>query len=243
MRLGQRLYNSIFPPTFELSPLERRLLEGMYPKIDWASVVFNRRLPWFMQYSFAIGVALPNAYNRHLVHVHLRQIDKLLVADRWCILVHEAFHIQQYHDLGSLQNRGWGWGYHRRFMHYYLGWYFQTLWEGYWHKKLSWREAKVQAYRQHPMERTAYWQEGLFRKHLHVFRQRSVEEFFELVPHLVCTHSRIPETPRWPFYGLALVLGLLIALSKPLLDLLLFPIAWLLGGRAPAVPPTTSSNH
>lgn len=238
MHLGQRLYNSVFPPRFELSPQEQQLLTNMYPNIDWRQVVFNQQLPWFLHYTFAIGVALPNAYRRSWVHIHLRQINQLRTEERWCILVHEAFHVQQYYDLNSLDHSGWG--YNRRFMRYYLGWYFQTLWVALWQKRLPWRQAQTYAYRQHPMERTAYWQEGLFRKHLRVLEGQSVTDFFAAVPHLVCTHSRVPETPTVPFHGVAILLTLLIALSKPLLDIFLYPLALVLGGRSTKLP---SSNE
>lgn len=232
MRLGQSLYNSIFPPTFALSPREQALLGKMYPAIDWSRVEFHGQLPWFMRYSFAIGVALPDAYNRYLVRVHLRDIGRLSPLERCSILVHEAFHVQQYHDLDSLEQRGWSWGYNRRFMRYYLGWYYQTLWEALWQQRLPWRKAKRHAYRQHPMERTAYWQEGLFCKYCKLYQERSIEELFELVPHLVCTHSRVPQAPAWPFHGAAAFLGILMMLSKPFLDVLLYPFALALGGRS-----------
>lgn len=237
MRLGQRLYNTLFPPRFELSLRERQLLAGMYPQVNWKRVEFNQQMPWFLHYTFAIGVALPNAYRRSLVHVHLRRLDNLSPEERWCILVHEAFHVQQYYDLNSLDQSGWG--YNRRFMRYYLGWYFQTLWVGLWRERLPWRQAQNYAYRQHPMERTAYWQEGLFRKYLRVLQGRSVTDFFAAVPHLVCTHSRVPAAPSIGFHGLAILLTLLVSLSKPLLDVCLYPLALILGGRAVKSP---SSN-
>lgn len=232
MRLGQQLYDSIFPPKFELMPRERQLLAQMYPRINWSRVVVHHQMPWFMRYSFAIGVALPDAYNRCQVHIHIRQLDCLAPAERWAILVHEAFHVQQYYDLGSLEPHGWSWGYQRRFMRYYLGWYFHSLWKGLFQERLPWRKAQRQAYRQHPMEVPAYWQEGLFRKQSTLFQARAVNDFFKETPHLICTHSRIPQAPPLFFHGIAWFLCGLIALSKPFLDVLLYPLSIALGGRS-----------
>lgn len=236
MKLGQKLYNSIFPPSFELLPKEQRLLTQMYPQIDWKKVEFNTCLPWFMHFTFAIGSALPASYNGEQVHIHLRDKDRCSLHERLAIMVHEAFHVQQYHDLESMTKGSWGWGYNRRFMRYYLGWYFQVLYEGYFKEGLTWKEAKQQAYRQHPMERTAYWQEGIFRKHINTYRGHSVIGFFKEVPRLICTHSQVPAAPKRIFHFMGTLLCLLIALSKPLLDAILLPVAFLLGGRPMKTP-------
>lgn len=232
MRLGQQLYNSVLPPSFELMPKEQRLLQQMYPHVDWTKVEFNTNLPWFMHYTFAIGSALPASYNSDRVHVYLREKDRRSVDERLSIMVHEAFHVQQYHDLESMTKGSWGWGYNRRFMRYYLGWYFQVLYEGFFKDGMSWREAKQHAYRQHPMERTAYFHEGLFRKYVNTYRGHSVIGFFKEVPRLVCTSSNVPDAPKWFFHFLGTLLSVLLALSKPLMDAVFFPIALLLGGRA-----------
>jgi hypothetical protein len=231
MPLGQQLYNSVLPPAFELLPKEQRLLHQMYPEIDWSKVEFNAGLPWFMHFTFAIGTALPHSYNGQRVHICLRDKDRRSLNERLCIMVHEAFHIQQYHDLESMTSGSWGWGYNRRFMRYYIGWYFQTLWEALFEDKMTWKDAKQHAYRQHPMERTAYFHEGIFRKNINVYRGHSVIGFFNQVPRLVCTNSHVPAAPHWFFHGLATFVCVLIALIKPLLDALIFPLALLLGGR------------
>lgn len=231
MHLGQKIYNSVFPPSFELLPKEQRLLQQMYPAIDWKKVEFNTCLPWFMHFSFAIGAALPASYNGGKVHIYLRDKDNCSLNERLAIMVHEAFHVQQYYDLKSMTSSSWGWGYNRRFMRYYLGWYFQMLCEGFFKDRLTWKGAQHYAYRQHPMERTAYWQEGIFRKNINSYRGHSVIGFFKEVPSLVCTNSNVPQAPKWFFHVLAAFLCLLIALSKPLLDAILLPFALLLGGR------------
>ena len=42
MNLGQRLYQFTFPPSFKLMPKDCRLLEQMYPKVDWSLVDARR---------------------------------------------------------------------------------------------------------------------------------------------------------------------------------------------------------
>jgi hypothetical protein len=240
MSIGQKLYNSISPPAFKLLPKEQRLMQQMYPQIDWKKVEFHTRMPWFMQYTFAIGVALPSAYNREKVHIYLREKDQKSLNERLAIMVHEAFHAQQYHDLASMNKGSWGWGYNRRFMRYYLGWYFQMLYEGFFKNKLTWKDTKQQAYRQHPMELTAYRQEGIFRNHINAYRGHSVIGFFKQVPQLICTNSHVPPAPAFVFHITATLLCVLIALSKPLLDAILLPLALLLGGRSETPAPQES---
>ena len=234
MNLGQRLYNFIFPPSFELMPKDCRLLEQMYPKIDWSLVKCYSQMPWFMHYTFAIGTALPSTYNRKKVHIYIRDIESMSVNQRLAILVHEAYHIQQYYELNSMgeQNKGLGWGYNRKFMRYYIGWYLEDLYKAFFKDKKKWSEATNVAYQQHPMEVPAYQQENIFRQCINLYRGHSVQIFFKQVPEMVCQKTPLPKAPSPFFHTLGMLFTILITVAKPIIEVVNWPIAVLLGGRS-----------
>lgn len=228
MGLGQQLYQHIFPPSFELMPKDRRLLEQMYPNIDWSYVQCKDRMPWFMHYTFAIGTALPYSYSSSRLNIYLRQQAQMSTNQRLCILVHEAFHIQQYHDLNSMGKHTSGWGFNRRFIRYYLGWYLQGLYKAFIRDKKTWKAANQYAYRQHPMEIPAYKHEDLFRQQINLYRGHSVNIFFQQMPQLICQHTNLPNAPIPVFYVLATILSILITLAKPIIEVIILPIVLLL---------------
>jgi hypothetical protein len=234
MNRGQRLYQFIFPPSFELMPKDRRLLEQMYPKVDWSLVACYGQMPWFMHYTFAIGTALPSTYSKQKVHIYIRDIESMSVNQRLTILVHEAYHIQQYHELNSMgkKNRGLDWGYNRRFMRYYIGWYLEGLYIAVFKNKKKWSEATNLAYRQHPLEIPAYQQEAVFRQCINLYRGHSVDTFFKQVPQMVCQQTALPKAPSLFFHSLGTFLTFLITIAKPIIEIISWPIAFLLGGRS-----------
>ncbi|BDS12837.1 hypothetical protein [Aureispira anguillae] len=231
MGFGQLLYDSVFPPSFALKLKERQLLEQMYPNIDWEYVRCNYRMPWFMQHTFAIGTALPHSYSSQYLNIYIRTPNTMTTDQRLSILVHEALHIQQYHELNSMGEKAKGWGFNRKFMHYYLGWYLQGLYQALIKDRKRWKAALQYAYWQHPMEITAYRQEKQFRQHINLYLETPVPIFFKQIPTLVCHQTAIPPTPSIFFYSLAALLSILITIARPLIELLLLPIAFLLGGR------------
>lgn len=234
MKLGQRLYEFIFPPSFELMPKDCRLLEQMYPKVDWALVNCYSKMPWFMHYTFAIGTALPSTYGNKKVHIYIRDIESMSANQRLAILVHEAYHVQQYYELKSMgkENKMIAWGYNRGFMRYYIGWYLQGLYKAFFRDKKKWSDALNIAYRQHPMEVPAYQQEHVFRQCINLYRGHSVLQFFKQVPQMVCQQTPLPKAPAPFFHLLGTFFTLLITIAKPLIEIVTCPIALLLGGRS-----------
>lgn len=234
MNIGQRLYHFIVPSSFELMPKDRRLLEQMYPKIDWSLVNCYCQMPWFMHHTFAIGTALPSTYDRKKVHIYIRDIETMSVNQRLAILVHEAYHVQQYYELSSMgkANRGFDWGYNRKFMRYYIGWYLEGLYKAFWKDKKRWSEATNIAYRQHPMEIPAYQQEHTFKQYINHYRGHSVPNFFKQVPELICLQTPLPKAPSLFFHVLGIIFTVLITFSKPLIELIHWPFIILLGGRS-----------
>lgn len=241
MKLGQRIFNHIAPPAFDLQPKELRLIQHMYPNIDWQQVRFYHQMPWYMHYSFAIGTALPRAYERASVQVYFRNRFECSVQQRLCLLVHEAFHVQQYYELNSLGKKNRGWGFFRRFMRYYIGGYLQMLWQKFIKERHSWAIALQLAYREHPMEKPAYDQEAAFRNYIPLYRGHSVRVLFKKAPQLVYQETTPLEAPSLPFHILGACITLLITILTPLLELPLLLLAYLLGGRPNPQQPAPDS--
>jgi len=233
MKIGQRIYNSVFPPLFEPSIKEKRLLRYMYPTINWEYVRYYNGLPWFMQNSFAIGTALPNAYDRRTVHVYFRDYHSMSPQQRIQVLVHEAFHIQQYQDLHSMSEKTSGWGFNRRFMRYYLGWYYQGLIQAIKAPNRRWSNIGYSAYQQHPMEQSAYTHERNFCSLLPQYQAHMIRVFIEGYPHLVCqyTGDESCSSPSLLAHILGTVTAVMISIIKPMVDMLLVVVALLLGGH------------
>lgn len=231
MNFGQRLYNSIFPTSFELKPKEQQLLQIMYPQIDWKFVRCYDGIPWFMRYTSTIGTALPHSYNGRFVNIYLKDYHKMTIYQSTLILVHEAFHIQQYQELNSLGGNSSGWGFFRRFMQYYLGWYFQGFYKAIFKDKKKWSDATHYAYRQHPMEIPAYDHEANFEKEINLYKGHAVPVFFQQKSELIRTDAQLPQRPTFLFWIMGSSLALFICIIKPLIEIPLWGIALLLGGR------------
>lgn len=233
MKLGQQLYNWVFPLPLDPSIKEKRLLRYMYPSINWDYVRYYNGLPWFMHNSFAIGTALPNAYDRRFVHVYFRDYHGMSPQQRIQVLVHEAFHIQQYQDLDSMSDKTSGWGFNRRFMRYYLGWYYQGLIQAIKSPNRQWSSIGYSAYKQHPMEQSAYTHERNFCSLLPQYQAHMIRVFIEGYPHLICQHAGEASctAPNLLAHILGTITAFIISFIKPTVDLVLIGLAILLGGR------------
>lgn len=186
----------------------------MYPNIRWDQVHFYRDLPWFMQDSFAIATALPATYHHRRIHVHCQNYGP---KDPHSLLslVHEAYHIQQYEDLG----RGWGLGFFRGFTVYYLGAFLASFWKAL--RNGGFQKVFYRAYISHPMERTAYAQEANFKLWQSDLARLGPQRFLEYHSHLRVRQS--PTVPlAWPWKMLGAIAAVLIALAKPLVEGLLW---------------------
>lgn len=232
MKFGQQLYNGIFPQAINLSAKDQQLLQQMYPNIDWNYVRYYNSIPWFMHFSTTIGTALPDSYNSRFINVYFRNFEEMPIYQKLLILVHEAFHIQQYQELSSMGKKTTGWGFNRRFMRYYLGWYFQSFYQAIFKLKRSFKDASHHAYRQHPMEVPAYDHEAHFEAFISDYRGHAVGVFFQQNPSFIIHDSKLPQAPSFVFHLMGSGLALFISLIKPLVEFfLLLPIAYLLGGR------------
>lgn len=228
MKFAKQLHQRLSPPSFELSAKDQQLLQQIYPKIDWAYVRFFDGLPWFITGETTLGTALPNSNNGAYINVYLKNYEQMSVYSQLSILVHESFHINQYQELNSMGKNTSGWGFNRRFMRYYLGWYLQALYTGLFKDKQPFKKAARQAYRQHPMEIPAYSQEEHFQKKIDLYKQSSVDSFFEQAPELIIEKPLLIEKPSVFFHSLGSISAFVISLLKPCLEIIfLFPTAYI----------------
>jgi hypothetical protein len=231
MKAGQLLFNSILPPVAKLSRTESDILKEMYPEINWVNVICFEGLPWYMKLSNAIGTALPDSYNRKRVNIYFKKYKDTPVKQRLLLLVHESFHILQYHELGSMNRNNKGIGFNRKFIHYYFGWYFQGLYHSFFKEKMTWSSSKSKAYRQHPMEVPAYNQEAEFEKKISTFYSDESKKYSGRYPELICTDSQLPDSPSFIFHFSGGLLALFISIIKPVIELIIIVVALILGGR------------
>lgn len=104
------------PPEIEKPECVVKLLETIYPTVDWSKVKFYDGLPWFTS-SFSSGttaITLPGTYGVNNINIYFKDFDPCSCAGLGTI-VHEGFHVLQYNDIGT---GGVGWI--RLFMIQYL---------------------------------------------------------------------------------------------------------------------------
>jgi hypothetical protein len=123
------------------NPSTVRLLENLYPGVEWSRVDFYTGLPWFTPTvaPYVTAQALPQFYSFGRFRIYLSHFDE---SRAQCIadIVHEAFHIMQ----AMYFNRGYGIGFFRGFMFYYIAYFLKY------------------GYRSNPFEIPAYNQEYRF---------------------------------------------------------------------------------
>jgi hypothetical protein len=222
---SKRLRESLLPKPIRLSAKQEQLLRQLFPNVHWDQVRCVEGMPWFMRHSFAIATALPASYRRGVVYIYFQEYKKE-EEDFYTLstLVHEAFHIQQYHDSQSFG--GWGqMGFYRPFMLHYVGWYLSLLWRNWnWGRNKRWSEASYEAYRYHPMEIPAYDYEAAFAEaYWDYYHAPDLEYFLNKHPHLVCRHSgmQVTKRPGWMAWAIATILLSLVVICKPILELML----------------------
>lgn len=76
---------------------EKRLLRRLFPTLDWTRVRFHDGLPLLLRWRRADGMVIPLLR----IRVHLRR--GLPPARRREVLVHEAWHVLQAQELGSVR--------------------------------------------------------------------------------------------------------------------------------------------
>jgi len=122
-------------------PSTIKILETLYPLVNWNRVDFYEGLPWFTPAvaPYVTAQALPNFYSLSRFRIYLKKYDE---SRAQCLadIVHEAFHINQAMSFG----KGYGIGFFRIWMLFYISVFFRN------------------GYRQNPFEIPAYDQEFRF---------------------------------------------------------------------------------
>ena len=116
-----------------------KLLESIYPTVNWANVHFYNALPWFIPSSQATAITLPGTYDINQIHIYFDNYNDC-DCNGLSVIVHEGYHALQYTDAGAA-----GIGFIRLFMIQYFGCWLSN------------------GYNEHPMEIAAYEHENLFK--------------------------------------------------------------------------------
>ena len=140
--ISKNVWHAYFPEEINVPDCVRKLLEFLYPTINWDNVSFYDGIPYYMN-GGQIAMTMPDAYS-------FTKIDIYFGSGKWnpctkdglATIVHEGFHVLQMHDVLG----GAGIGMVRPFLMQYLSCYAGDGFD----------------YNSHPMELAAYHMEGLF---------------------------------------------------------------------------------
>jgi hypothetical protein len=136
-------YTRLRPKEIEKSECVIKLLEGIYPTVNWSNVHFYNGLPWFIPSSSGTSaITLPGTYGINQIHIYFANYSECDCAGLSTI-VHEGYHALQYTDAGVN-----GIGFVHPFMIQYLA---------------CWVSNNFQ-YDNHPMEIVAYEYEQHFQE-------------------------------------------------------------------------------
>lgn len=185
-----------------------QLLRQIYPSVDWSRVDFYEGLPWFtpMAAPFVSAQALPHFYSTHRFRIYLKKFDE---SRAQCLadIVHEAYHVMQ----GMSFQKGYGLGFFRTWMVFYLADFFKN------------------GYRDNVFEVPAFDQEYRFlayceSKGLHGIQPPLPLHVLDSIDEntgLIAQRAKMPKIKGWWTVPSAIVLCLIITVSRPVLDLLL----------------------
>ncbi|MDF2435884.1 MAG: hypothetical protein K0Q95_260 [Bacteroidota bacterium] len=210
----KNLSDNFFLRKHQPSDVTVQLLKDLYPGVDWSRVDFYEGLPYFtpLVAPYVTAQALPDFYSLGRYRIYLKKFDETraqCIAD----IVHEGMHVMQ----AMQYMKGYGFGFLRGFLVRYIALFFKH------------------GYRNNPFEIPAYEQEFNFLSYCHKFHQHGIlpgiDPFIVQVigkePSLVFYKSEISQPAGFIPLFASFLLCLLIALLKPLADLLVF-IFWLL---------------
>jgi hypothetical protein len=152
----------------QLPDCAKRVLETLFPTVDWTRVTFFSGLPWYIVDTNAI--TLPDPYSLSRFRIYLGEridfCDRKNAAGRLApnfalnTLVHEALHVRQFTQIA----RGYGPGFARpcylRYFHSYLGKLLPCLAGRY--DKTRYKKRFDAAYATNPFEAAAFAQDGAF---------------------------------------------------------------------------------
>jgi len=218
---ARQLYHWVFPALIKRDEQTMMVLQHIYPTINWQNVRFYKGLPWFIRGGFVNAIVLPATWGRRGVHVYFRDYRPDNFYNLMTV-VHEGFHVLQYHDLGN------GIGFFRRFMIYYLSEYLQLFFKN---LKTNTREnASQMAYEKHPMEIPAYAYEAAFRQY--ALTQKGIIHTVDVPAELRCQTCGYTPRIALPFLLIGALITFVFMLFKPSVELCFLLIAipiWLLG--------------
>jgi hypothetical protein len=198
------------------------ILKKLYPEVNWTRVDFYEGLPWFtpLVAPYVTAQALPDFYSFSRYRIYLRTFDE---SRAQCLadIVHEGYHITQ--AMAFL--KGYGIGFLRGLMVYYNALYLKH------------------GYRSNPFEVPAYDQEFRFLDYCkkHGFGGIIPKMEPEALSNIETESALVFRKPEFKYEGNyfalagSFILCLTIALSKPLIDILVFLFSfWFRMNKAPA---------
>jgi len=221
LHFAHRLYRGVFPERIVRTPEIEKLLQKLYPTVNWKNVRFYTGMPWFMGNGFAHAIVLPGTWHYRRIHAYFSSYQPNTTRGISTI-AHEAFHVLQYQDMGR------GLGLLRGFIVYYLADYFELLFKNGFKK--GWVIANDIAYRQHPMEIPAYQQDDDFCSFC-VTQQAQLQPA-AIPEQFIKTHCGYQPKQSFPFLLLAILITLIFSIIKPLMEILFIIVAapiWGLG--------------
>ncbi len=221
LQFAHRLYRKIFPEVIIRTSEMERLLQKLYPTVNWKNVRFYKGMPWFMDNSFAHAIVLPGTWHYGRIHAYFSSYQPNTTRGLSTI-AHESFHVLQYQDMGR------GLGLFRGFILYYLADYFELLFKNGFKK--GWAVANDIAYRQHPMEIPAYKQDDDFCSFC-VSQQTQLQPA-NIPEQFIKMHCGYQAEHSFPFLLLAILVTLIFSIIKPLTEILFIIVAapvWILG--------------
>lgn len=195
-------------------PSTMQLLKDIYPTVDWNRVDFYEGLPWFTPFiaSYVNAQALPQFYSFSRFSIYLRKFDESR-AQNLGDIIHEGMHVLQ----GMHFWKGYGFGIFRGFTIYYSALFMKF------------------GYRNNPLEVPAYDQKFRFLEFCEKHNQHGIlpEMDIEVLKKVYQENPLIFKKLQFKYEGnyFSLALGftfsLLMAVIKPLIDLLVFLIIFL----------------
>lgn len=219
-QIVRNLINWFRPTEIEKPECVLRLLQKIYPTVDWDKVKFYDGLPWYTS-TFApstVAITIPGTYGVNNIRIYFRDFAPCSCQGLTTI-VHEGFHVLQYNDIGT---GGLGWI--RLFMIEYLG---CTISNG---------------YDNNPMEIAAYEYDAQFRaccntlekpicdcsKDPPSFNQDALNQLIINCPTLIKENSGFKYNCGFFPAVLGVILVLLIAILLPVADLIFYVITLVL---------------
>lgn len=225
MPIRQQIQQIFRPKHFEFDASIRETITILYPNISWEFVDCIDGLPWFMQQSSVIGTVLPSNGGGTKLRLYCKNYHQLSTSEKLDLIVHEAYHIQQYLDTKSCRISIVNWGFNRRFIRLYIAWYLQLAVRAVFMQK-AWHEIPQLAYRMHPLEIPAYAQEESFRQWRIAYQNSNQAGRWDS---LICSESEVVTQTKVAYRMIATLFCMSIALISPVVECLGKGLSYILG--------------